>query len=248
MHRDFKGVWIPKAVYLHPDLSWTEKILLTEIHSLENQDGCFASNEYLAEFLQVGVGRMANLISQLKAAGFVRSEGYGLRRMLFVEPSLFSETVSRKSETPSRKSERLSRKSETPIYRINNTEINTDTTSTPVAFPADAGTPDVEPKPKNGTRIREDFRPDAASLDWAKVKTPDVDLEHHTEVFLNYWLSATGQRARKLDWQLTWRNWMLKEQERSKTNGTRQPKRPTYEQSIEDALEYYDRLVAGENR
>lgn len=241
MHRDFKGVWIPKAVYLHPALSWTEKILLTEIHSLERQDGCFASNEYLSEFLQVGVGRTANLISQLKAAGFVRSEGHGHRRRLFVEPSLFSETPSRKSETSSRKSERLSRKSETPIYRINNTEINTENTSYLSAHPADAGTPDPEPKRVNGTRIREDFRPDDKSLEWAAVRTPDIDLDHHTEVFLNYWLSATGQRAKKMDWQLTWRNWMLKEQEAyGKNRFNNQPRQLTYEQSLRDALAIID--------
>lgn len=118
--------------------------------------------------------------------------------------------------------------------------ISSSETSTYAGISADAETPDSEPKRVNGTRIREDFRPDDKSLEWAAVRTPDIDLDHHTEVFLNYWLSATGQRARKMDWQLTWRNWMLKEQERMTTHGTRQPKKLTYEQSIRDALALLD--------
>jgi len=33
--RDFKGVWIPKQIYLNNSLSWPEKILLIEIDSLD---------------------------------------------------------------------------------------------------------------------------------------------------------------------------------------------------------------------
>ena len=47
-NRDFKGVWIPKEIWLNTDLSIIEKVLLVEIDSLDNSDrGCFASNEYL---------------------------------------------------------------------------------------------------------------------------------------------------------------------------------------------------------
>ena len=49
-NRDFKGVWIPKEIWLNTDLSIIEKVLLVEIDSLDNSDrGCFASNEYLAK-------------------------------------------------------------------------------------------------------------------------------------------------------------------------------------------------------
>ena len=41
--RDFKGVWIPKEIWLSADLSLTEKALFVEIHSLDNERGCFAS-------------------------------------------------------------------------------------------------------------------------------------------------------------------------------------------------------------
>ena len=215
MHRDFKGVWIPKAVYLNPNLSWTEKILLTEIHSLEHNEGCFASNEYLAEFLQVGAGRVANLISQLKASGFLQSEGFGHRRILRVEPSLFSEKLSRKSET-------LSRKSETPIYRIINTEINTEEEHILSVELSENGK--SRPK-KKGSRLPDDFEVTAEMVEWAAEWSPSVDLNLETEKFKNYWAGVAGAKGVKLNWKATWRNWMLNaegyKRERSK-NGKNQ--------------------------
>lgn len=72
-NRDFKGVWIPKSIWLNPELSITEKCLLVEIDSLDNDDtkGCFASNEYLAGFIGLSAGRVANMVSDLRKRGFV---------------------------------------------------------------------------------------------------------------------------------------------------------------------------------
>lgn len=73
MNRDFKGVWIPKTIYLNKELSWTEKILLIEIDSLDNdsEKGCFASNLYLSEFLGISEGTCANIISGLKSKNYI---------------------------------------------------------------------------------------------------------------------------------------------------------------------------------
>jgi hypothetical protein len=71
-NRDFKGIWIPKEIWLNTDLSIIEKVLLVEIDSLDNSErGCFASNEYLASFVQLSEGRVANIISKLKKRKFI---------------------------------------------------------------------------------------------------------------------------------------------------------------------------------
>jgi hypothetical protein len=71
-NRDFKGIWIPKEVWLNENLSIIEKCLLVEIDSLDNSEkGCFASNEYLANFFKLSESRMANIISDLKKRGFI---------------------------------------------------------------------------------------------------------------------------------------------------------------------------------
>ena len=72
MNRDFRGIWIPKEVWLNKDLSANEKILLAEIDSLGGfSDGCFASNQYLAEFFGLSKDRISKLISGLKNKGDV---------------------------------------------------------------------------------------------------------------------------------------------------------------------------------
>lgn len=119
MNRQFKGVWMPKEIYLHPDLSWTEKILLIEIQSLQGEEGCFASNQYLAEFLGIKEGSLANMLTKLKEQGFVRLEGYGKSRRLFTALSSTDEDNFHKNMKV------VSQKNESSIYRINNTENKT---------------------------------------------------------------------------------------------------------------------------
>src|SRR4249920_1650862 len=71
MERDFKGVWIPREVWLSTELSLMEKVLFVEIHSLDNERGCFASNAYFAEFFGVSDRQIRNVIGGLKSKGFV---------------------------------------------------------------------------------------------------------------------------------------------------------------------------------
>lgn len=78
--REFKGVWIPKKIYLDKNLSWTEKILLVEIDSLDQGRGCYASNKYLAKFLQKSESRIANLICKLRKQGMVRNRRFDGRK------------------------------------------------------------------------------------------------------------------------------------------------------------------------
>ena len=69
--RDFKGIWIPKDVWLSEKLSLMEKVLFVEIHSLDNEDGCYASNRYFAEFFGVSERQIRTHIGSLKTKGFV---------------------------------------------------------------------------------------------------------------------------------------------------------------------------------
>lgn len=72
--RDFKGVWIPKEIWLSEELSLMEKVLFVEIHSLDNADGCYASNRYFAEFFNISERQIRTYIGTLKSKGFVYVE------------------------------------------------------------------------------------------------------------------------------------------------------------------------------
>jgi len=69
--RDFKGVWIPKDIWLSRQLSLMEKVLFVEIHSLDNEDGCYASNRHFAEFFDVSERQIRTHIGTLKQKGFI---------------------------------------------------------------------------------------------------------------------------------------------------------------------------------
>ena len=79
--RDFKGVWIPKDVWLDTNLTMLEKGILVEIDSLDmSDDGCWASNEYLATFCQCSIPKVASAVSKLVNLGYIKRESFDGRR------------------------------------------------------------------------------------------------------------------------------------------------------------------------
>ena len=79
-NRDFKGIWIPKEIYLDQELNWTEKILLMEIDSLDNKDGCYAKNKYFADFLGKSEGYISQCISKLTKLGYIYESNFDGRK------------------------------------------------------------------------------------------------------------------------------------------------------------------------
>lgn len=72
MDRDFKGIWVPKEIWLNDELSAIEKILLVEIDSLDcGEDGCYASNDYMAEFCKCNTKTISRGISKLTELGYI---------------------------------------------------------------------------------------------------------------------------------------------------------------------------------
>ena len=73
-NRDFKGIWIPKNIWLSTELSALEKVLLAEIESLDGGEGCIATNQYFAGFLGVSKSWVSKLISGLEKKKFITLE------------------------------------------------------------------------------------------------------------------------------------------------------------------------------
>jgi len=72
MDRDFKGVWIPKEIWLDETLTIMEKMLLVEIDSLCGEKGCWATNQHLAKFLGISKDRVSKLISGLVKRNYLK--------------------------------------------------------------------------------------------------------------------------------------------------------------------------------
>jgi len=70
-----KGIWIPIDLMENNELDWTNKILLSEIWSLDDlPDGCFASNEYFGGLLGISKGSASKRITQLTNLGYIKTE------------------------------------------------------------------------------------------------------------------------------------------------------------------------------
>lgn len=78
--RDFKGVWFPKEVWLDSRLNALDKIILLEIDSLDCEEkGCYASNEYLANFCQCSERKITESISKLIELDYIYLESFNGR-------------------------------------------------------------------------------------------------------------------------------------------------------------------------
>ncbi len=123
VNRDFKGVWIPKEIYLNTNLSWTEKILLVEINSLDTGEGCFAGNEYLGKFLGKSSGSIANTISQLRSRKIIVDRRFDGRKRYISVNSALMKTLKQDSLKHEGSVNEKMKHSNTSINTINNKDI-----------------------------------------------------------------------------------------------------------------------------
>lgn len=123
MARDFKGIWIPKEIWLAPDLTVMEKLFLVEINSLDNADGCWANNRYFADFFEISQSRVSEIINSLVSKGLINSEineSSGNRRVLRFSEGGLRKTLRGSSENASTSSEKA-KHSNTSNNTFNNT-------------------------------------------------------------------------------------------------------------------------------
>jgi hypothetical protein len=82
--RDFKGVWTPREIWLNKELSIWAKQLWAEIHSLYDREkgGCFASDEYLCEFLNLKKSRLHEVLKELRDANLLERVAFDGRKRL----------------------------------------------------------------------------------------------------------------------------------------------------------------------
>ena len=81
MDRDFKGVWIPKEVWLDTRLNSLDKVILSEIDSLDKgEDGCWASNQYIADFCQCSQTKVSTSITKLVKLNYLYVQSFNGRQ------------------------------------------------------------------------------------------------------------------------------------------------------------------------
>lgn len=90
MERDFKWVWISREIWLSTELTLQEKVFFVEIDSLDNENGCYANNEYFAKFFGLSKSRVSEVINSLEKKWFIKiqiDQNQGNKRIITVEGS-----------------------------------------------------------------------------------------------------------------------------------------------------------------
>lgn len=83
MERDFKGIWIPKEIWLDDKLNALEKMILMEIDSLDTDEkGCYATNDYIAEFCQCTSTKVSLAVKKLVELEYIEVVKFDGRRRL----------------------------------------------------------------------------------------------------------------------------------------------------------------------
>ena len=76
---DFKGVFIPKEIWMDDRLTPTEKILWAEIDSLDGEEGCYASNTHLMKYCKSTKATLERSLKRLKEFDLIYPDGYRSR-------------------------------------------------------------------------------------------------------------------------------------------------------------------------
>lgn len=79
--RNFKGIWIPKSIYMNSEVNWHAKILFLEINSFtENGKECYMSNKHIASFLQISERQVSRYVTELKKLGWIEETAFDGRK------------------------------------------------------------------------------------------------------------------------------------------------------------------------
>jgi DNA-binding MarR family transcriptional regulator len=95
-NRDFKGIWIPAKIWLSEELTLQEKVFLVEIDSLDNENGCWANNQYFADFFKISKTRVSLIIKSLVDKGYVFTQvdaSKGNKRILSTSQTKVKEVI-----------------------------------------------------------------------------------------------------------------------------------------------------------
>ena len=73
-NKEFTGVWVPRSIWENKELGWTEKMLLVEIKSLDNANGCYALNDHFSKFFGLSKDRISKMVTELRRLDYIDVE------------------------------------------------------------------------------------------------------------------------------------------------------------------------------
>jgi len=207
MRDEFIGVFLPRGLCLDKGLSWTERVLLNEIHSFEKKSGrgCFAGNGHFAELLGVTPGTAANMISDLKKREYVVQISFdGKNRSLGIKPNMLHLFVKHISKNLHKNVSEPSRKNDQEPSRKNEQKNTSSELKNSLR--------------KNLTELPEDFGITGSMRAWFAANCPRLDIDFETEQFKD---RCRSKGTEYKDWVAGWRTQMKNAEKWSKSEPSR---------------------------
>ncbi len=191
-NRDFKGVWIPKEIWLSTELTLIEKLFLVEIDSLDGKEGCFATNAHFAEFFQISKGRCSQIIKSLEAKKLVKID------------------IQRKNKVIVKRTIRVVSKLNKVVNKLNNPIKNTKQPY--LENDEGSNTKDNNTKERESAPLKSfvcsDFEPSQETLDWLKIRRIKPLSKDELTDFVLYYQEKGNLAA---DWQAVYKRWTNKQ-------------------------------------
>lgn len=129
--RSFKGIWIPKELWLTTELKPFEKLLLLEIDSLDKgEKHCFASNSHFTKLFGCGTSTINRTIQSLESKNIIETTTKhtqkGVKRVVKSNLSdwIVNESAKIKMNLAKESKETLPNVHNEPLTNINNNNIN----------------------------------------------------------------------------------------------------------------------------
>lgn len=216
MNRAFLGIWIPREIWLEKRISIQEKCLWAEIQSLSNNDDsvCYASNEYLMDFLGVKERRLQEMLANLKEKGLIVYVSFDgrTRSLKAVIPNSPCENDASQGcgKVQGRGAEKCTSRVQksAPSPYIENKEENKDKNIAQPAPPLRQKPIDISFSPAQREFIHitdQDFK------DWKEIY-PLVDINAQLKEMIQWLLSNPSKANGRQLWRKFITNWLKKEQ------------------------------------
>ena len=212
--RNFTHVTIPAEIWLRKDISMQAKCLWAELRSLHDSQrgGCFASDEYLMEFIGLKRSRLHEIFKELKDVGLLETVSFNGRTT--VRRAIVPEVEYVTGQQLSGKPDTSNPENRTPGFRktgftpyIENKEENKDKNIAQTAAPLRKKTSEISLSlnERKFTNIT-----DQDLKDWKEIY-PLVDIKAQLTEMIQ-WLLSNPTRSSRTLWRKFITNWLKKEQ------------------------------------
>lgn len=229
-------------------------VLMTMADRADDDTGyCYASIDYFCERTCLGRTAVINALALLEKDGLLVADRSNGRRTKYWLKA--PEPVREADRSPVREANRSATQTgprDGPNQYARRTEPVREADTIPhdpsLIPPTPHGSHGVPARKKSkgsrrGTRLSIEVLPDAWRQ-YCEDKRPDLHAENTFEKFRTYWIAKPGKDGLKLDWEATWRNWVITERQTTKAAAAAVNGRPAKASRSESIADHNARLRA----